>query len=118
MRSFTSFLLIYSWPKQHLLLGLAYQNELSLLKLLTMNTKFYFANKDAKFLFFGGKEAMLRTVTTKFYYNNAMSESVEYEVMNEQRRSATVVHRTLFLQLLALSFDDDEESSNQQYPIV
>ena len=62
MRSFTSFLLIYSWPKQHLLLGLAYQNELSLLKLLTMNTKFYSANKDANFLFFGGKEAMLRTV--------------------------------------------------------
>ena len=46
---------------------------------------------------------MLRTMTMKFYCNNAKSESVEYEVMNEQRRSATVVHRSLFLQLLALS---------------
>jgi len=84
VRSFTSFLLIFSWPKQHLLLGSAYQNELSLLKLLTTNTKFYFTNKDANFLFFGGKEAILRTMNTKVYYNNAMSESVEYEVMNEQ----------------------------------
>ena len=94
VRSFASFLFIFSWPKQHLLLGSAYKNELNLLILRTMNRKFYSTNKDAnipllrrkeailrtmttKFkllikmptlLFFGGKEAMLRTMTTKLNY--------------------------------------------------
>ena len=78
-------------------------NELNLLKLLTMNTKLKLLMKMPIFLFFGGKEAILQTITTKFYYNNAKSKSIEYEVMNEQQRSTAVVHRSLFLLLLALS---------------
>ena len=55
MRSFASFLLIFSWPKQHLLLGSAYKNELSLLLLRTMNRKFKLLKKMPTFLFFGEK---------------------------------------------------------------
>ena len=95
MHSFTSFLLIFSWPKQHLLLGLAYQNELSLLKLLIMNTKFYSINKDANFSLLRIKEAILRPMTTKLTLLIMQNQSVKYEVLRQ--------FISLSLGLLALS---------------
>ena len=78
MRTFASFLLIFCWPKQHLLLGSAYKNELSLLILRTMNRKFKLLTKMPTFLFFGEKRQYYSMknqspLDTKYYGNSSES---------------------------------------------